>query len=416
MKISLKHAAEQLKKQKPRVSATNGQGTGLEGVRPRRFLVHYGEIGLKGRNRFLFENKLKQNISRRLSEISESHKIIIHHKYLEVVVQNAETDKIAEALSHTFGIMWFAPAYSLPRSSSIKDIQSKLLEIANPIADKSRTFRIRSKRADKTFSPTSQELDKLLGGVLLDNTAYEKVQLENPDDEYHIEIEQDQIFFYTEKIAGPGGLPVGISGRVLVLFSGGIDSTIAAYMMAKRGCQIDLLHFYVNKPKPESKIIRLATAVREFTGPGRLFTAPYLHFNMSVLSAETQYELALFRRFMLRTAELICESNHLDAIATGDSLGQVASQTLSNIRATDDALKDRVCFRPLIGLDKNDITKIAKDINTFEISNEPQKDCCSLIDHHAKTRVSLGTIREEESKLTDYDKIIEQTLAELEQI
>ncbi len=380
------------------------------------FLIHYGEIGLKGHNRRDFENRLRRNIQTRVSAIGTAKnktETQIKYKYLELTTDIKDSTKIVDTLSKTFGIVWFAEATRFPRAASLDDITKTIIKEAQAKATADRTFKVKVKRADKTFKMISQEIEAKIGEAILDQTTYTKVNLTRPDDEYFIEINTQAILVFTEKHRGPGGLPVGISGRVLVLFSGGIDSCVAAWMMAKRGCQVDYLHFYVNKPEKGSKIDRLYNKLAEWTDGGRLFLAPYIHFNMEVLSIDTIYELVLFRRFMLKIAERLCNEKHIQAIASGDSLGQVASQTLSNITAANDALDKLVCFRPLISMDKEDIIDLARRIGTFDMSNEDQKDCCSLIDHHAKTRVGLEEIRKEEGKIENEQSMIDKTMDEI---
>jgi len=390
------------------------------------FLIHYGEIALKGKNRRDFEMALKRDIQRRVekvtsssnssgkipsSRVTPSPKVSIRHKYLTLEVEpSANEQEIISALGKTFGIIWFANTIELSRKTELNEIAEHIIKLAKPDASAKQTFKISCKRADKKFPQTSPEVEREIGHQVLENTAYSKVDLTSPDHEYFIEIETDRIFIFDKKHRGPGGLPIGSNGRVLVLLSGGIDSPVAAYMMAKRGCAVDFLHFYVKEPDENSKIIRLAKKVSEYTGPGLVFLTPYLPFNMQILETKTVYELVLFRRFMFKVAERMCEKKRLKTIATGDNLGQVASQTLENMTAADDALINHTSMRPLLCLDKEEIITFAKKIGTYEISNEPHKDCCSIIDKHAKTRVEVKKIRAEEEKIPDYEKMLRDTL------
>lgn len=393
------------------------------------FLIHYGEIALKGKNRRDFETALKRDILLKLKKISpgpsptpsqtsspaastsSNPKVSIKHKYLILEVDPAvDSQDVVSALEKVFGIAWFANTTEISRKSELDEIGKHIVKMAKPEASSDSTFKVSCKRADKRFQQKSPEIEREIGSQILQNTAYSKVNLTNPDHTYFTEIETDRIFIFNKKHRGPGGLPVGSNGRVLVLMSGGIDSPVAAYMMAKRGCAVDFLHFYVKEPAKNSKIIRLAQKVSEYTGNGKLFLAPYLPFNMQILEVDTVYELVLFRRFILKVAERICQKHQLKTIATGDNLGQVASQTLENMTAADDALINHTCMRPLLCLDKEEIITLAKKIGTYEISNEPHKDCCSIIDKHAKTRVGIEQIRIEEKKIPDYEKIIDETL------
>lgn len=375
------------------------------------FLIHYGELGLKGQNRRDFESKLKKNIEQNLSRDGISAKVSSEHRYFILKCDSSLSERVIPVLDATFGISWYTEAHILPRTSKLTDIEKELLSIATTRADPSKTLKIKVKRADKTYPQNSPEIEKNLGATLLKKTTYEKVDLKDPDDEYLIEIAHEHIFIFTEKHRGPGGLPVGTGGNVLVLLSGGFDSPVAAYLMAKRGCTMNYLHFYVNEPKRNGKIPRIVRQLSKYTGPSELHLAPYLPFNMAILDTKTRYELVLFRRFMLRIAEELCRKHGYDAIITGDSLGQVASQTMENLSATQDALESTPILRPLISFDKEEIIEIAKRIGTFDISNEPEKDCCSIIDRNAKTRVTVEKIQEEEKGLQDYRTIIEETLS-----
>lgn len=372
------------------------------------YLIHYGELGLKGNNRRDFENKLRKNILEKILPLDPKSALEIRHKYF--VLKTITRKDLTQAIAQVFGIKWFAKATTLPRAKTVKDLGAKAIKLIDPEIP---TFKISCKRADKTYPTISPEVEKQVGEVVLKKFKKLKVDLFNPLQEIRIEINTDAIFIYAKKEKGAGGLPVGTSGRVLVLLSGGIDSPVAAYMMAKRGCRVDFLNFYVTKN--DDKIKRLAEKLRDYTGPSsRLYFAPYVYFSTEVLNLNTEFELVLFRRFMLKVAEEICHRHHIAAIVSGDNLGQVASQTLENLVATEDALTDIPCFRPLIGLDKDEIIDIAKKISTFDISNEPHKDCCSLIDRHARTRVTVEKIKEEEVKIADYQGLLDKTLEGME--
>ncbi len=379
------------------------------------YLIHYGELGLKGKNRINFEQQLVKNIKSSLNREQLTAEIELKHKLIQLTCkpEHGSKTQLNEILGRIFGISWFAKTETISRESNLGEIAQTVLSLAKPKASPKKTFRVTAKRADKRYLNSSKEIEELVGQDLLDKTDYKNVDLGSPDHTYFVEVDHDQIYVFDKKFRGAGGLPVDSSGRTLVLLSGGIDSPVAAWTMAKRGCAVDFLHFYVDKPDSKSKITRLSQKVSQWSGSSRLFTAPYLPFNLAITEIETEYELVLFRRFMMRVAERLCERKGIDAIATGDSLGQVASQTISNITAANDALESRVCFRPLLGYDKQEIISIAKKIGTFEVSNKPGKDCCSIIDRHAKTRVGLEKIRKEEGKFEDLLTIIDETIDEM---
>jgi thiamine biosynthesis protein ThiI len=401
------------------------------------FLIHYGELGLKGQNRGDFEKALKDDLMLKLSNLDFQNlksqtsaqknldgkttcktypkpQFIPHNKYFILkVTPEIDTRQIITRIKRVFGIKWFAQVKEFSRDTSLAQVTDEIIELAIPKADPNRTFKIDCKRADKRFPKNSQEIETKIGTQVIEKTKYQNVDLTNPDDTYYLEITHSQILIFQHKISGPGGLPVGASGRVLVLLSGGIDSPVAAYLAAKRGCSVDFLHFYVNEPGENDKIPTLARQVARFTGNGKLYLAPYLPFNMEVLGIDTVYELVLFRRFMFKVAEKLIQKQNLKGLITGDNLGQVASQTIENLTAADDALENITCLRPLVGYDKFEIIEIAKEIETFKISNQPHKDCCSIVDRHAKTRVDLETIRREEEKLQDYEGLIKDTLEKI---
>lgn len=378
------------------------------------FLIHYGELGLKGRNRKDFENRLLKNISNKLKYCSLDIAVTMQHRYLTIELPTEEhVPTVSNLLSKTFGISWFAVAKTLPRDTDQKKISAEVLTLARTHAAPETTFRISAKRADKSFPLTSSELERTIGAEVIQNTEYSSVNLSDPDHTYFIEIDHSNIFIFDRRHSGPGGLPIGSSGKALTLFSGGFDSPVAAYLMAKRGCTVDFLNFFVKEPGKTDKVPRLASKLSEYTGSGRLHLAPYLPFNMAILEAESNYELVLFRRFMLRVGEILAKKYGYDLLVTGDSLGQVASQTVENIHATEDALEEVLCLRPLIGMDKEDIITISREIDLFDIAREPEKDCCSLIDRHPKTKVTLDTIREEEKKIAQYDKVIKETIGQI---
>lgn len=378
------------------------------------FLIHYGELGLKGKNRKDFENRLLKNITDKLRRKGLDVPMTMQHRYLTIELPDEKhIPTVCDLLSKTFGISWFAIAETLPRDTDQKKISAEVLTLAKTHAAPEITFRISAKRADKSFPLTSGELERAIGAEVLQKTKHSSVNLSAPDHTYFIEINHSHIFIFDRRLSGPGGLPIGSSGKALALLSGGFDSPVAAYLMAKRGCTIDFLNFFVNEPGKTDKVPRLASKLSKYTGHGRLYLAPYLPFNMAILDAESNYELVLFRRFMLRVGEKLAKKYGYDLLITGDSLGQVASQTVENIHATEDALEEALCLRPLIGMDKEEIITIARNINLFDIAREPENDCCSLIDRHPKTKVTLEKIREEEKKIAQYDRLIEETLKEI---
>lgn len=391
-------------------------------------VIHYGEIGLKGENRHEFVTQLQYNISLRL--ISENIRWKIKNLTDVLICEipphtpSSTIRKALTAISQVFGVAWLTVAIKIYHSNFSKEtwerdwdlLSQTLITLAKEKFIPDATFAVRARRTYKALPFTSIEAERKLGSIILKNTPWEKVDLEKPTITFYVDFRKDELWLYTEKIEGVGGLPVGSAGRVLVLLSGGIDSPVAAWFMAKRGCYIDLLHFSVSFMNEEqlrnSKIGSLARRLANYTLGMRLFVVPYTYFDISVLNHPNEFHLVLFRRFMLRVAEKLAASIEASAIVTGDSLSQVASQTLSNLVTTDRAVEMPV-FRPLIGMDKNEIINIAKKIGTYEISIQPYKDCCALISRKPKTRSSHERLVEIEREIfPDYPQLIEKTLNE----
>jgi thiamine biosynthesis protein ThiI len=397
-------------------------------VEPTTILIHYGEIGLKGQNQAEFRHQLRDNVRWKLKRAGVQWPVTETVGFLSIDVPEGEISErlqVAErALSEVFGIVWFARARRVPhdrftvatREADFARLESALIECANQAAGTGESFAVRSNRADKSLPFTSAELDRQLGGVLVKKTEWKKVNLTQPDVTFHVDVRQRCSHVFAEKRRGPGGLPVGSAGRVLVLLSGGIDSPVAAYLMAKRGCDVDFIHFTVAHEPPEqarrSKVFRLAQRLSEFTLGGRLYLVPYTYFDLAMLRQKVDYDLVLFRRFMARVAERLAEQLGAQALVSGDNLAQVASQTLPNLVSTSRAAAMPV-FRPLLGFDKAEIIALAKQIGTYELSIEPYKDCCALISRNPRTSSKHERLAALEARvLPDYPQLLEQTLAE----
>lgn len=350
-------------------------------------LVHYGEIALKGKNRHLFEHQLIENIQK----LSGGK---VERLRGRLLVDGAGLKR----LENVFGIVWFAPVCPVERE--VKTIIKEVLaEVRERVKGKP-TFAVKVSRADKTFSRSSQELAAEIGQVVKDQYQLE-VDLDSPQLPIFIEILKDRALIYFEKISGLGGLPVGVSGQILALFSGGIDSAVASFLMMKRGCRVDFLHFHTfpeNEAVWETKIKRLVESLGLYQPQSKLLLAPYYPFQLSLGKGRPGYELVLFRRFMVQVGERLARKEGYQALVTGDSLGQVASQTLENLAVVDEACTLPI-FRPLIGFDKQEIVDLAKMIGTYEISIQPYKDCCSLVTRRPKTKARLDEVKRLEGEL-----------------
>jgi thiamine biosynthesis protein ThiI len=361
-------------------------------------LVHYGELALKGKNRRLFENKLIENIRKMCGG---------NVRRLEgrIVVENADL----ECLEDVFGISWFAHSYRAEKNPEAI-IKIVLDKVAKEITG-SPTFGVIVRRADKGFRFTSTEVAKMVGEEVK-NKFNLKVHLKNPELKIHVEI-ADEVFIYFERIKGRGGLPVGVSGNVLCLLSGGIDSPVAAYLMMKRGCKADYIHFHSFSKNIEvlkSKIGEIVGLLSKYGFGSRLFLAPYHPFQVALLEKGISpgYEMVLFRRMMLSVAEELAKTFDYKGIVTGDSIGQVASQTLDNLQAIGEYASVPV-LQPLICFDKQEITDLAKKIGTYEMSIKPYKDCCSILAPRPKTNPRMDEIKRNEER-TQMKKVIRDTL------
>jgi len=361
-------------------------------------LVHYGELALKGKNRRLFENKLIENIKR-----ATGGKVRRFEGRL--LVEDGDSD----SLNNVFGISWFARSYRVKKD--IRSIKELILEKLSEMIKGRPTFGIFVKRVDKKFPYTSMEVAKDIGEEIIKKYKLE-VRLRNPELPIYIEI-ADEVFVHFEKVEGSGGLPVGVSGRVLGLLSGGIDSPVASYLIMKRGCNVDFIHFHVfsnNQAVAKTKIADLVLAINKYQFESRVFLAPYKLFQVALMKNRVGpgYELILFRRFMARVAERVAREWGLQALVTGDSLGQVASQTIENLNLTGNAVSLPV-LQPLISFDKEEIVRLARQIGTYDVSIRPYKDCCSIIAPHPKIKTRLSHVEAYEQRM-NIDRVINETL------
>jgi len=362
-------------------------------------LIHYGELALKGRNRPLFERRLIENIKKAVSA-----KVIRLHGRIVVESENIEP------LKNVFGISWLANAYIVKKDlNSIKKVV--LSKVPERLTKDIHTFGVFVKRADKVFPYTSLEVADIVGEEVTKNLRL-KVNLKDADLQVYVEI-SDQVFVFFEKVEGLKGLPVGVSGKVLCLHSGGIDSPVAAYLMMKRGCEVDFIHFHSfnhGERAVNSKVGELVEKLGQYQSRSRLIVVPYHPFHLSLLanSIDSSYELVLFRRFMLKMSESIAKAEGYQALVTGDSLGQVASQTLENLNVFNTSVSMPI-FQPLISFDKEEIIGLARKIGTYDISIKPYKDCCSIMARRPRTRIKLDRIEMLE-KAMGLERVMEETL------
>ncbi len=360
-------------------------------------LIHFGELALKGKNRNVFIEQLVTNIQRKTGGKVK--------KYRDRLFLT-EGDK--DALSFVYGISWYAKATKLEKN--IDKIKINLFRIIEENLNNIKTFGLQIKRADKSFKPDSQVLASMLGKEIKDRFNF-SVDLKNPDLNIFIEI-ADEVFIHTNREKGLGGMPIGIGGKILSLLSGGIDSPVASCQMIKRGAEVDFLHFHAfnsNQKVIDSKIVELAKIITRYQVKSRIYIASYNEFQKELLKhkIENGYELVLFRRFIVKFAEFLAEKENYNAICTGDSLSQVASQTIENIESVLSNVSVPV-FQPLISMDKLEIIQISKNIGSYETSIQQYKECCSLLSKNPKTKTRKNIIERYEG-LLNFEEIIQST-------
>jgi len=384
----------------------------------RVLLVRYGEIILKGQNRPIFEDALIRNIRHRLRnegdyKIYKSQATI----YIEPKEGDEQTDRIHEKLKKIFGIVSIVVAYKTEKSmEGIFDV------IPDSIGDAlkgAKTFKVEAKRSDKKFPLKSPEICDEVGGFILDNYTHLKVDVHNPDVVVHAEIRDDNAFVHTGREKGIGGMPVGTGGKAALLLSGGIDSPVAGYMIAKRGVALEAIHFFsypYTSDRAKDKVLKLAGIVSEYVGKIKVHVVPFTEIQLQIREkCPEEYLTIIMRRFMMAISEKIARLNGCDALVTGESLGQVASQTILALGVTNDAV-DMPVFRPLIGMDKNDIVDIAREIGTFDTSILPYEDCCTVFTpKRPNTKPRLDKVLKYQA-LLDCDALIEEAVNGVETI
>ena len=377
--------------------------------------LSYGELSLKGKNRGQFEKMLRNRINRTLSGYEFQLNDDLSKLYVDVKTEDME--EITEKLKKIFGIVGLNQSAKIERNDNI--IKEKVLEIANyAYQNGARNFKIAVKRSNKGFEKKSMDYAKELGAHILINSPFEKVKMQNPDILINIDIRKN-VYIYTERIKTYGGLPIGSTGKGLVLLSGGIDSPVASFMMAKRGMRMNFVTFHsfpFTSRQALEKIKELTEILSIYTGKSRLYAINILKLQEAI-NAKTKKELAtiLTRRVMMKLAEKLSLTMSYQALVTGESLGQVASQTLGGLTCTNASVEKVPVFRPLIGMDKTEIIEIAKEIGTYEKSIEPHEDSCVIFaPKHPVTNPKLEDIINEEKRIENYDELMEEVFAEKE--
>lgn len=376
-------------------------------------LVHYHEIALKGRNRPSFILKLIRNLQTVCKGLAVSQVKSLPGRVRMQLDDEKNWPELRSRIERVFGIANFSCSQSTPRE--IEALKTAILDSLGSV--RCASFRVFTRRADKTFSLTSQEINREIGTAIQRRYGF-PVDLENPELTIYIELLPDEAFFYTERFPGPGGLPVGISGRVAALISGGIDSPVAAHRMMKRGCQVVFVHFhsypYLNKTSQE-KVIELVQHLTRYQFVSQLYLVPFGEVQREVvLGAPAPLRVVLYRRLMMRIVQELARKSKARALITGESLGQVASQTLENLLVVEEA-SELPILRPLIGMDKDEIIRQAQEIGTYETSIIPDQDCCQLfIPKRPAVRTTVDQIKKVEARL-DIERLVKLALEKTEQ-
>ena len=378
-------------------------------------LCKYGEIVLKGANRKYFEDMLCREMKKRAKaygdfDIYRAQSTI----YIEPKDDLADVDGMFEAASKVFGIVAISRAAVCEKS--MEDIAKVTTEYIPQFLDGKKTFKVEAKRSDKAFPLDSMEISREIGGVVLEACPRIKVDVHNPDVIVKVEVREFGAYVSAGQFKGAGGMPVGSNGRGLLLLSGGIDSPVAGYMIAKRGVRIDAVHFesfpYTSE-RAREKVLELARIVSEYAGDIYVHIVSLTHIQEELVKAcEEDYFTLLLRRYMMTIAEKVARSHNCSALITGESLGQVASQTMQALGVTD-ACVNMPVFRPCIGMDKEEIVQISRKIGAFETSIQPYEDCCTVFTpKHPRTKPELEEVLAQENKLP-FDELVEEAMGTL---
>lgn len=379
-------------------------------------LVKTGEIALKGLNKSTFEDSLVRNIRRRLRDLGE-FKISKAQStiYVEPKDEDVDLDEACEILSKIFGISAYSRALITEKDMDV--IKRDAVEYLADTLPFAKTFKVNAKRSDKKFPVKSPEIQQMMGGALLSAYPRLKVDVHNPEVTVTVEIRETNAYIHAKVFPGAGGMPIGTSGKALLMVSGGIDSPVAGYMMAKRGISLSAIH-YVSPPytseRAQMKVEKLCQEVSEYAGNINFYCVPFTEIQLAIRDhCPEELFTIIMRRLMMKIALKVCAKYNLEALITGESVAQVASQTLPAIAATD-AVCTVPVFRPCIGMDKLEIVSIARKIGTFETSIEPYEDCCTVFTpKHPRTRPRLEDVEAAEAAF-DFEPLLQKAFEEME--
>ncbi|MBR5773765.1 MAG: tRNA 4-thiouridine(8) synthase ThiI [Clostridia bacterium] len=377
-------------------------------------LIKNGELALKGMNRASFEDVLIKNIKRKLKDLGEIKVIKAQSTIaIEPCDDSFDMNEAAERMACVFGIVGFSRAAVAKKDMA--DIMSTAVTYLEDELRQARTFKVEAKRSDKSFPLKSPEICRDTGAYILENYPHLTVDVKNPDVVVTVEVRDINAYVRGTQQKGAGGMPVGTGGRGAILISGGIDSPVAAWMMAKRGLELVAIHFSAppyTSEQAEDKVMTLLRKVARYSGRIPTFVVNFTKAQQDIMNAcDEEYFTIIMRRMMMKVAERLCAKEDCQALVTGESLGQVASQTIHALACTDAATALPV-FRPCIGMDKDEIVRISRNIDTFETSILPYEDCCTVfVPKHPRLRPTLEKVLEQEKNL-DVEALIEQALAD----
>ncbi len=381
----------------------------------RSFLIKYAEIGVKGKNRYLFEDRLRDQIRYALKRCEGTFEVTKSQGRIYVnALSDFDQEETVDNLKTVFGVTGICPVVHVEDEGFEKLCQDVVRYIDQVYPDKNFTFKVDARRARKNYPKNSMEINSDLGEALLNAFSGMRVDVHRPDVMLHVEV-REKIYIYSTVIPGPGGLPVGTNGKGMLLLSGGIDSPVAGYMIAKRGVRIDAVYFSAppyTSDRATQKVIDLARTVSRYSGPIRLHIINFTEIQLYIYDQCPHDELTIImRRYMMRIAEEIAKKSGCLGLITGESIGQVASQTMQSLMATDDVCTMPV-YRPLIGFDKQEIVEVSEKIDTYETSIQPYEDCCTIfVAKHPVTKPNLNVIRGHERNLEErIDELVRTAL------
>ena len=385
------------------------------------FLIKYAEIGTKGKNRFLFEDALIKQIKHALRPVEGKFIISKESGRIYMDAQGEyDYDEVIAALKRVFGIAWICPMFQIEKTD-FEEIKKDVASYVDQVyEDKNFTFKVDAKRVDKKYPVSSEQMNRDLGEVILDTFPETKVDVHHPDVLLKVEVRK-LVNIYSVMIPGPGGMPVGTNGKAMLLLSGGIDSPVAGYMIAKRGVMIDAVYFHAppyTSERAKQKVVDLAKLVSRYSGPINLHVVNFTDIQLYIYEQCPHEELTIImRRYMMKIAESIAKETGSLALITGESIGQVASQTVQSLAATNEVCTMPV-FRPVIGFDKQEIVDISEKIGTYETSIQPYEDCCTIfVAKHPVTKPNIKVIHKSEENLAEkIDELVKTALETVEVI